>query len=71
MGRVWVSQQPFRISASFYNVGELREKQRSYSKTFEYAYSRWNVYVQKILKKGSKGAQLGVGPVPSSQFISS
>ena len=67
MGRVWVAQQPFRISASFYNVGELREKQRCYSKTFEYGYSSWNVYVQKILKKGSKGPQLGVSSLHSSR----
>ena len=69
-GRVWVKQEPFRISASFYNVGDLREKQRCYSKTFEYSYSSWNVYVQKIVKKGSKGPQLGVRSFIASRFSS-
>lgn len=36
-GRRFVPYEPFRFSAEFWGVGELREKQRLYSETFFYA----------------------------------
>lgn len=36
VGRRFVPYEPFRFSAEFWGVGELREKQRLYSETFFY-----------------------------------
>lgn len=49
---------PFRFSAEFPNPRTLKEKKRMYSKTFWYAGSLWNLYVQKVYT--SKNQQLGI-----------
>ncbi|KAG0644778.1 hypothetical protein HOY80DRAFT_389974 [Tuber brumale] len=48
---------PFRFSAEFKSVRNLKEKKRVYSKTVFYAGSHWNIYIQKVR---SKNLQLGV-----------
>jgi hypothetical protein len=55
----WTPHPPLRFSVSFHSLLTLSEKERSYSPTFSYAGSWWNVYVQTIRKK-EKSVQLGV-----------
>lgn len=56
----WTKIPPFRFSISFANVSELATDKRVYGKTFWYAGSYWNLYLQKsyISSKGSH--QVGV-----------
>ena len=49
---------PFRFSAEFPNPRSLKDKKRIYSKTFWYAGSMWNVYIQRIAN--SKNQQMGI-----------
>lgn len=49
---------PFRFSAEFPNPRTLKEKKRIYSKTFWYAGSLWNLYIQRV--HTSKNQQLGI-----------
>ncbi|KAK4049650.1 hypothetical protein OIV83_003925 [Microbotryomycetes sp. JL201] len=56
--RRWVAHEPCRVSIEFWGVQALKDKQRLYSSTFFYAGSFYNLYLQKIQKKGS--LQLGI-----------
>ncbi|KAK4056185.1 hypothetical protein OIO90_002916 [Microbotryomycetes sp. JL221] len=56
--RNWVAHEPCRVSIEFWGVQALKDKQRLYSSTFHYAGSFWNLYLQRIQKKGS--LQLGI-----------
>lgn len=49
---------PFRFSAEFPNPRGLKDKKRIYSRTFWYAGSLWNVYIQRM--HNSKSQQLGI-----------
>lgn len=49
---------PFRFSVKFDDIAKLRADKRVYSKTYWYAGSYWNIYIQKVQHK--KGHQLGV-----------
>lgn len=49
---------PFRFSAEFPNPRTLKEKKRIYSRTFWYAGSLWNLYIQRV--HTSKNQQLGI-----------
>ncbi|ETN39140.1 uncharacterized protein HMPREF1541_05363 [Cyphellophora europaea CBS 101466] len=54
----YTSIPPFRFSAEFPNPRTLKEKKRIYSKTFWYAGSLWNLYIQRV--HTSKNQQLGI-----------
>lgn len=58
--RRFISHEPFRFTAEFWGVGDLREKQRLYSQTFFYAGSSYNVYLQRINSARNKTSQLGL-----------
>lgn len=49
---------PFRFSVKFDDVSKLKVEKRVYSKTYWYAGSYWNIYIQKVQYK--RGHQLGV-----------
>lgn len=49
---------PFRFSVKFDDVTKLKVDKRVYSKTYWYAGSYWNIYIQKVQYK--KSHQLGV-----------
>jgi hypothetical protein len=49
---------PFRFSAEVPNPRTLKEKKRIYSKTFWYAGSLWNLYIQRV--HTAKNQQLGI-----------
>ncbi|KAI5477083.1 hypothetical protein MNV49_006882 [Pseudohyphozyma bogoriensis] len=55
--RRFVMFEPLRFSAEFWGVGDLKDKQRLYSQTFFLGGSYYNLYLQRIQKKG---VQLGV-----------
>ncbi|KAM0756350.1 hypothetical protein T439DRAFT_376559 [Meredithblackwellia eburnea MCA 4105] len=57
LGRTWVPFEPFRVCVEFWGVGVLSDKQRLYSSTFFYAGSAYNLYLQRLQKKG---VQLGI-----------
>ena len=59
MGESWVRFPPFRFSVMFDKVTSLEEDKRTYSDTFWYAGSFWNVYIQKLRYKKNI-FQLGV-----------
>lgn len=54
----WTGFEPMRVGVEFYDVDRLTEKQRSYSPSFFYAGSVWNLYIQTVKK--AKGLQLGI-----------
>lgn len=54
----WTGFEPMRVGVEFYDVDRLTEKQRSYSPSFFYAGSIWNLYIQTVKK--AKGLQLGI-----------
>lgn len=58
LARRFVGCEPCRVAVEFWNVGELRDKQRLYSRTWDYNGSRWNLYLQKVVKKSQN--QLGI-----------
>lgn len=49
---------PFRFSVKFDDISKLKMEKRVYSKTFWYAGSYWNLYIQRVGIK--KSQQLGV-----------
>ncbi|SCZ96099.1 BZ3500_MvSof-1268-A1-R1_Chr8-1g10003 [Microbotryum saponariae] len=54
----WVEYAPLRLSAEFWGVTALRDNARLYSNTFFYAGSFYNLYLQRLQRKG--GNQLGI-----------
>lgn len=57
---VWTKIPPFRFSISFANVSELSTDKRVYGKTFWYAGSYWNLYLQKSHIQSKNSYQVGV-----------
>lgn len=57
---VWTKIPPFRFSISFANVSELSTDKRVYGKTFWYAGSYWNLYLQKTHIPSKNSYQVGV-----------
>lgn len=57
---VWTKIPPFRCSVSFANVSELVTNKRVYAKTFWYAGSYWNLYLQKNRVPRKHTYQIGV-----------
>lgn len=53
----WTPFEPFRISLEWWIHGDLKDKQRLYSRTWSYAGSHWNCYLQVVKK--SRAAQIG------------
>ncbi|CAO3650434.1 unnamed protein product [Cunninghamella blakesleeana] len=51
---------PFRFSVEFTDVANLKRNVRVYSKTFFYAGSNWNMYIQKTRSQRRNLIQLGV-----------
>ncbi|KAI9305654.1 hypothetical protein BJ944DRAFT_264857 [Cunninghamella echinulata] len=51
---------PFRFSVEFTDVADLKRNVRVYSKTFFYAGSNWNMYIQKTRSQRKNILQLGV-----------
>lgn len=56
----WTKIPPFRFSISFANVSELVTGERVYGKTFWYAGSYWNLYLQKSYILSKSNYQIGV-----------
>lgn len=56
----WTKIPPFRFSISFANVSELATDKRVYGKTFWYAGSYWNLYLQKSFIASKNSYQVGV-----------
>lgn len=56
----WTKIPPFRFSISFANVSELSTDRRVYGKTFWYAGSYWNLYLQKSHIQSKNSYQVGV-----------
>lgn len=56
----WTKIPPFRFSISFSNVSELATDKRVYGKTFWYAGSYWNLYLQKSHISSKNSYQVGV-----------
>ena len=56
----WTKINPFRFSVSFANVSELSTDKRVYGKTFWYAGSYWNLYLQKSHITSKNSYQIGV-----------
>ncbi|TID30352.1 hypothetical protein CANINC_001054 [Pichia inconspicua] len=56
----WTKIPPFRFSISFANVSELEVDKRVYGKTFWYAGSYWNLYLQKSYIASKSSYQIGV-----------
>lgn len=56
----WTKIPPFRFSISFANVSELVTGERLYGKTFWYAGSYWNLYLQKSYILSKSNYQIGV-----------
>lgn len=54
----WSPYPPFRFGVEFWDLDNLKEKQRLHSQTIWYAGSLFNVYVQMVKKKGQP--QLGI-----------
>lgn len=57
---IWTKIPPFRFSISFANVSELSTDKRVYGKTFWYAGSYWNLYLQKSHIQSKNSYQVGV-----------
>lgn len=58
LGRRFVGFEPCRVAVEFWNVGDLRDKQRLYSRTWHFQGSAYNLYLQKVVKKAQN--QLGI-----------
>lgn len=56
----WTKIPPFRFSIAFSNVSELTIDKRVYGKTFWYAGSYWNLYLQKSHLSSKNSYQVGV-----------
>lgn len=56
----WTKIPPFRLSLTFANVSELPTDKRVYGKTFWYAGSYWNLYLQKSYIPSKNSYQVGV-----------
>ncbi|QPG76383.1 hypothetical protein FOA43_003772 [Brettanomyces nanus] len=56
----WTRIPPFRFSVSFANVSDLMTDKRVYAKTFWYAGSYWNLYLQKNHIPSKSTYQVGV-----------
>lgn len=56
----WTRIPPFRFSISFANVSQLPTDKRVYGKTFWYAGSYWNLYLQKSYIPQKNSYQIGV-----------
>ncbi|GMG50388.1 unnamed protein product [Ambrosiozyma monospora] len=56
----WTKIPPFRFSIAFANVSDLQSDKRVYGKTFWYAGSYWNLYLQKNHIPAKNTYQVGV-----------
>ncbi|ODV84728.1 hypothetical protein CANARDRAFT_28873 [[Candida] arabinofermentans NRRL YB-2248] len=56
----WSKIPPFRFSIAFANVSDLLTEKRVYGKTFWYAGSYWNLYLQKNHIHSKNTYQIGV-----------
>ncbi|CDK24214.1 unnamed protein product [Kuraishia capsulata CBS 1993] len=56
----WTNLPPFRFSVAFANISDLSKDMRIYGKTFWYAGSYWNLYLQKNHMETRDSYQVGV-----------